>query len=578
MEALPDIYPLTGLQIGDMQSYVSRAFLYFAPLSKKVFILVDNQPWRSSKQSRSARLWQFMVTKYRMSPFANSRALPCSGRNTSSATAAAAAAADGECSMAARRWFEVVDLRLALHGFLVFEVSWRDVHGINYLNELLTDTSLALEARYMKKWEFYSAEQAAGCTKLWFLGRAPEAEALRGYLTTLYSLSQDNVVDNDDKDNNNINTSTSNMRRLIHQQIRRSSSSESDKKKEDADDEDDQAPSSSSSYTDTLILLRSRDSALPMKPEADHHVGHPAADAAGVWPAVVGHLPAVVPAAVPAIQAVDEAPGADALPAGLPGHRHHRLLRPVQERAAAQGRGGARVWGPLFGWIETWDMVTRIQYLGTILFLRNHLRKCLQGMVALLRMARAVLRPLSAPLSAIAGPLLAACGEVCELLGDLAEALWAPLDAVLDCLNPLVQALLLPLRFAASLASCAGSLLSNTYNFGKDIWETVSSMFELNHMAEAQHSAFDVSLLKSLWNDLFSQIFRAIRSILNGILLFFASCNRHRLSIYNHVQARLRHMLHVSRLAPYSCPCKTKRRLEGHDKDEDDVVECDICK
>lgn len=47
----------------DMQSYVSRAFLYFAPLSKKVFILVDNQPWRSSKQSRSARLWQFMVTK-----------------------------------------------------------------------------------------------------------------------------------------------------------------------------------------------------------------------------------------------------------------------------------------------------------------------------------------------------------------------------------------------------------------------------------------------------------------------------------------------------------------------------------
>jgi len=63
MEPLPDIYPLTGLQIGDIQSYISRAFLYFAPLSKKVFILVDNQPWLSAKQSRSARLWQFMVTK-----------------------------------------------------------------------------------------------------------------------------------------------------------------------------------------------------------------------------------------------------------------------------------------------------------------------------------------------------------------------------------------------------------------------------------------------------------------------------------------------------------------------------------
>jgi hypothetical protein len=47
----------------DVQSYVSRAFLYFAPLSKKVLILVDNQPWVTSSQSRSARLWQFMVTK-----------------------------------------------------------------------------------------------------------------------------------------------------------------------------------------------------------------------------------------------------------------------------------------------------------------------------------------------------------------------------------------------------------------------------------------------------------------------------------------------------------------------------------
>ena len=95
------------------------------------------------------------------------------------AAAASAAAAVGE-SDAMRRWFAVADLSRALHGFLVFEVSWRDVHGINYLNELLTDTSLALEARYMKKWEFYSAEQAAGCTHLWFLGRATEARALRG--------------------------------------------------------------------------------------------------------------------------------------------------------------------------------------------------------------------------------------------------------------------------------------------------------------------------------------------------------------------------------------------------------------
>ena len=52
-----------GCSCRDMQSYVSRAFLYFAPVSKKVLILVDNQPWMTTKQARSARLWQFMITK-----------------------------------------------------------------------------------------------------------------------------------------------------------------------------------------------------------------------------------------------------------------------------------------------------------------------------------------------------------------------------------------------------------------------------------------------------------------------------------------------------------------------------------
>ncbi|KAI4964685.1 hypothetical protein ZWY2020_059980 [Hordeum vulgare] len=82
-----------------------------------------------------------------------------------------------------RRWLAVANSTPALlHGFLVFEVSWRDVHGINYYNDLLTDTSLALEARYLNKWEFYSAEQAAGCASQWFLGGASETQSLRGYL------------------------------------------------------------------------------------------------------------------------------------------------------------------------------------------------------------------------------------------------------------------------------------------------------------------------------------------------------------------------------------------------------------
>lgn len=32
--------------------------------------------------------------------------------------------------------FSMMNLYKALHGFLVFEVAWKDVRGINYLNEL----------------------------------------------------------------------------------------------------------------------------------------------------------------------------------------------------------------------------------------------------------------------------------------------------------------------------------------------------------------------------------------------------------------------------------------------------------
>lgn len=44
----------------DLQSYLSDLSLFLAPESKKFYILVDNRPWLGS---RSAHLWQLMVTK-----------------------------------------------------------------------------------------------------------------------------------------------------------------------------------------------------------------------------------------------------------------------------------------------------------------------------------------------------------------------------------------------------------------------------------------------------------------------------------------------------------------------------------
>ncbi|KAI7744253.1 hypothetical protein M8C21_021159 [Ambrosia artemisiifolia] len=70
-----------------------------------------------------------------------------------------------------------------LFGFIVFQVAWKDVRCINYLNELQTDTSLAIEAKYMKRWEFDSINQAVKRINTWdstqtrSIGRASQLHA-----------------------------------------------------------------------------------------------------------------------------------------------------------------------------------------------------------------------------------------------------------------------------------------------------------------------------------------------------------------------------------------------------------------
>lgn len=141
-----------------------------------MLVLVDNRPWLMNN-SKPARLWQLMVSKvcsshladlklfillpasphlpiflqYRMSPFTNTRAL----QKTSNTNGSKNGNNDGHKtnhtkSKRFNQWNSVIDsvkrqkkyflpaidLSKALHGFIVFEVAWKDVHGINYLNEL----------------------------------------------------------------------------------------------------------------------------------------------------------------------------------------------------------------------------------------------------------------------------------------------------------------------------------------------------------------------------------------------------------------------------------------------------------
>lgn len=100
-------------------------------------------------------------------------------------------------------------LHKTLYGFIVFEIEWANVRGINYLNELQvllatlhcfgltlyvilvsyliyifmqTDTSLAIEAKLMRRWEFESIDQAVKSMSQWFSGSKAEKSFLREYL------------------------------------------------------------------------------------------------------------------------------------------------------------------------------------------------------------------------------------------------------------------------------------------------------------------------------------------------------------------------------------------------------------
>ncbi|XP_051210734.1 uncharacterized protein [Lolium perenne] len=525
-----------------------------------------------------------------------------------------------------RRWLAVTDPTPTLmHGFLVFEVSWRDVHGINYFNDLLTDTSLALEARYINKWEFHNAEQAAGCTSQWFLGHALETLSLRGYLFHYHHQhhhhhqhrrSASAEEEEGEGHQNDLYMPPSPVKREHEDVVVNKASSSGDEKyslsptlrrrrswrvrtrfrKNPPPDEEDAEPLCCTSpilqmqrYNDILLLLRFHDASLPFKLRqiimSDIRLLTLLESGLPSWVIFFQSYPLLCHLYRPWMRPLARSLYMLAsLVTVIIGFYDLYKNVPLLKSAAA------RICGPLFDWIETWDMVTRIQYLGTILFLRN-LRRFLQGLLTLLNAARALLRAVVAPLAdlglfELASTVGLLASNAWDLVVDLAEVMWAPFDVVLDCtagvvasMWPVLQVVVLPARLAVALAGCAGSVLSNSYNFFKDIWETLSSIFQLNHMSEAQQSTFDMTTLKTLWNDLFSQIFRAMRGILNGILVFFYSCNRHRLSISNHARSRLRHVLRIARLAPQhnSTSCNYNS-TEHKNTNEDMATECDVCK
>ncbi|XWS47394.1 hypothetical protein CRYUN_Cryun14cG0148500 [Craigia yunnanensis] len=627
------VFPLTSLQIGDLQSYLSDLSLFLGLESNKFYILVDNRPWLRDLGSRPAHLWQLMVTKSRLSPFANTK-----GRRERKEGKEASSKESAKDAKKFERWFSLIDaatlskkrvllpvkklrtslllsseLHRTLYGFIVFEVAWSNVRGLNYLNELQTDTSLAIEAKFMRRWEFDSIDQAASCISSWFSGTFSEQHRLKEYLDStigevFYDAEEDfprPIPFDDDKniyddsfsiEDNFPHDHCGNFkvypamdcetcephtppptgpykRRKITKAISTGvevdvCSEETQRQAENSFDNSNENVVEAKEYRDVLILFRFDDRGLPFKLQKiitpDLRLLRLLEAGLPSWVIFLQSYPGFChiyrPWMCPLARALYVLISIITVLIGF-----YDLYKNVPVLKAT----ASRLCGPLFDWIETWEMVSRIKYLGTMLFLHNF-QKAVKWFLTVTRATRSFFSflhvPLAEPLMEFLGFLLPIWNMFSEVMESFFSVIWIVIGSFYSLVEDLIEIVLMPIWFISlvlwniatsvlypifwilwemlyapvRLILALASFVAFVYGFISDlvgdIWRSLSSIIRLASTSEATVSSYEVSVWRSLWNDLFSQVFRAVRSILNGFVAFFTACNRHRLSIYTHVQ------------------------------------------
>lgn len=729
------IYPLTSLQIGDLQSYVSSLYLYLTCENSNFFILVDNGPWLLDNHCSPTQLWQLMVTKSRMSPFANTRTRPenkeLENKLDEKQENPTSNKRDG-----LYKWFSTIDaarwqhkalapvkeLHHKLHGCVVFEVAWTDVRGINYINELQTDTCIALEVKSMIKKEFDSIEQAFDCIKSQCLGTRSGISALSE--ASLSRWSDDNHKTPKSQESPSPGSFQASPHRSRFQfgehgegdkyydimDIRENLA----KLDQDIDGEmvqsldlipqkdsprttglsscgitEDTVPhdysiklkescynsefNASESHVDEKLLGRCHNALDGMEPLSEnkgpsqvYSMGSEAQrERRSISENVLLGL-RISPPSNNMAEGCSESeclrgvPGNDEISAGrtvqsaseivdykdvliifkfndawLPFELKKvitsdlRLLRFLEsglpswviflqsypifcqmycpwmrplartlyilisittvligfydlyKNVPVLKATAARIFGPLFDWIEAWEMISRLKYLGTMLFLQNF-EKAFEWSLTFIRAAKQLAsllaKPMFEPLVELGEYILPLWDLCLDKAEDCVNMIWVVTSSTFSCVVYLLQILIwpflilfsflwslvtavvypigsafwelliTPIRLALKLLNSVALISSEIFDFGKRTYQSVSGTFQLISLTGTTTNTNTVPVWRALWNDLFSQVFRAVRSIVNGFVAFFTACNRHRLSIYNHLTAflvRLSHVLHI---------------------------------
>lgn len=636
------VFPLTGLQIGDLQSYLSHLNLFMATDSGKFYILVDNRPWLKEIVSHTTHLWQLMVTKSRLSPFANTRGRKVKKMMGELSKLEASSSSNTQKLSNVKKWLSLIDalmlskkramlpvkklrntlianskLHRTLYGFIVFEVAWNDVRGINYLNELQTDTSLVIESKVMRRWEFESIVQAARLISSWFPGTCNERALLKEHLcTTLGEVFHDaeesfpepeDHIDDIFCDDASIGDeslcSPSNpfqvypvtvpnrmsrfrtppppdgpykrrkvARSLYHELGTSSIETEREEIVEilshTHDLSDCEETPEPTLYRDVLILLRFDDHDLPFKLRniimPDLRLLTLLEAGLPLWVIFLQSYPIFChlyrPWMCPLARVLYVLISIVTVLIGF-----YDLYKNVPLLKAT----ASRLFGPLFDWVERLEMISRIKYLGTMLFLHNF-QKAVKWFLKVTQTSRTclsfIIDPMTGPLAEFFEFFLPFWNMFVQVVESFFSVTWMVVESSFTMVGDVIEILLLPLwyilvvawniasaviypvfwvlweviyapvRLVLGLFTLVAFLCKSLFGLVGDLLLLASSVFNFTKDVESAVSSSEVSMWRAMWNDLFSQVFRALRSILNGFVAFFATCNRHRLSIYNYIK------------------------------------------
>lgn len=682
-----------------MQSYVSKLYLHIG--KKKLVFFVDNGPWSAerSRRSKSVELWQLMVTQSRISPFAN-RSSRLVSIDTGSAHESHSRSANvstnekwslkqrlfhKEQSRVGKLFRDLFQIRLRsvvngqellqlLNGCVTFELEWDNIRGINYLNDLQTDTCVALEIKLLVKRDFYNIKEALAfyglehreafltSMDLTMCRHFPQGRSLKGCNPGVSEESCSRTSHSDE-----LSTDSRHQRVAEHPKSGNCHLSDSDCELFDAVSELDREIPDTDSSTPKIVR---RGEFVEQEPDADFSnqfldallcscmlyerepkqiiVGSHSTCPCSQSPNEEGYLKEsdVSPPDSPrsssfaddsSLQDDDEEEDlfiyrdtllmfrfcdpllplelreiitADQrllkmLESGLPSWViflqsypvFRKLYRPwmrplartmyilvsiitviigfydLYKNVPVLKATAARLCGPFFEWIEAWEMVSRVKYLGTVLFLQNWekaFRWLLLVFGTVRKLSNLILQPMVEPLQGFVELIWPAwilildsvwgiirllwmmCSIVWEYSNFILQLVFVPflwlltaIESLVDwVLFPIFNALwgliLLPIRIIMLLVDSAISVMCNVYTAIQSYWILVNSSFQLFSAAGPQverTASSSASTLRLLWNDIFSQVFRAVRSILNVFVVFFTTCNRHRLSTYNHIEA-----------------------------------------